>query len=91
MPQPASVEFKGGEKMKDPMSEFCYSLEEMQHLLKDGLDRPMARSTLLRKLRQKTGVPPSISPRRGVYWFPKDQFADWLRQLPVAYEVKGAS
>lgn len=73
------------------MSEYCYSIEEMRELLKDGLGRPMARSTLLRKVRQRDGVPPHVSPRRGVFWFPKDLFADWLRKLPATYEVKGAS
>ncbi len=63
----------------------------MMALLKDSKGRPMARATLLRKIRQRDKVPPHVSPRRGVYWFPKDLYADWIRKLPATYEVSSAS
>lgn len=70
----------------DEMKEYCYSFEEMQKLLADKDGRPMASSTLMRKIHTKDKVPPSISPRRGVYFFPKDLYADWIRKLPVSFE-----
>lgn len=75
----------------EEFKEYCYSLEEMQELLKGADGKPMARATLIRKCHTRSGCPPFICPRRGVYWFPKDLFADWLRKLKVRYGVKDAS
>lgn len=75
----------------DEFHDYCYSFDEMLVLLKDAAGKPMARSTLTRKIHTRTGCPPFVSPRRGVYWFPKDLFADWIRKLPITFEAKDAS
>lgn len=67
--------------------EYCYTFEQMQELLKDSQGTPMAKATLARKIRAGLS-PPFISPRRGVYWFPKDLFTDWQRSLQVTFPKK---
>lgn len=85
------IPFSLGGSMADEMKEYCYSFAQMQDLLADAQGRPMARATLIRKIHIRSGCPPFVSPRRGVYWFPKDLFADWIRKLPITFGAKDAS
>lgn len=79
----------GVEMIANEMKEYCYSEDEMRAFI-GGSKGPIAPATMRRRIRNRTNCPPWIKVGPD-YWFPKDLYGDWLRELKPTYEVSNAS
>lgn len=70
------------------LREYCYDETEMRGFL-GGSRGPLEQSTMRGRIYRKKNCPPWIKVGSD-YWFPKDLYADWLRQRPASYEVASA-
>jgi hypothetical protein len=72
------------------LEDYAYTFDQMRKFLAPRAGEELSPETLRSRIYRRKNIPPFIK-EGGEYWFPKDLYADWIRNKPATYEVTNAS